>query len=109
MDIVKKEISRQGIKFSMQEDGIEIGRAYLYILKNDLHEQPFGFMEDVFIEKDYRGSGKGKLLVEEIIKTAKVKGCYKLIGTSRYERDKVHKFYGQLGFLDYGKEFRLNF
>ena len=37
------------------------------------------------------------------------KDCYKLICTSRYEKVAVHDLYIGLGFLDHGKEFRLNF
>lgn len=27
---------------------IEVARAYLYLMYNDLHSEPFGLMEDVF-------------------------------------------------------------
>ncbi len=93
----------------MEDDGREIGRAYLYILKNDLHDRPFGFMEDVFVEEEYRSQGLGAKMIEELIKTAKENDCYKLIGTSRNERPKVHALYSRLGFKDWGKEFRMDF
>ena len=77
-------------------------------MKNDSHKQPFGLMEDVFIDEPLRGKGYGTKLVKEIIKEFKKQNCYKLIATSRYPRDKVHKLYEKLGFEDWGKEFRIN-
>jgi GNAT superfamily N-acetyltransferase len=108
MEITKQSITGQGVRFSVKDGDKEIGRAYLYLLTNDLHEAPFGFLEDVMIEEAYRNQGIGQKLIPEIMKEAKERGCYKLIGTSRYEREGVHKFYEKLGFKDYGKEFRLD-
>ncbi|MFH1254875.1 MAG: GNAT family N-acetyltransferase [bacterium] len=109
MNIKQKKISSGGIKLFMEDNGREIGHAYLYILKNDLHEKPFGFMEDVFVEEEYRSQGLGTKIIEALIKAAKENGCYKLIGTSRNERPKVHALYSRLGFQDWGKEFRMDF
>ncbi|HBX16020.1 MAG TPA: GNAT family N-acetyltransferase, partial [Candidatus Magasanikbacteria bacterium] len=47
MKIQQKKITTRGIKFFIKDGKKEIGRAYLYILKNDLHKEPFGFLEDV--------------------------------------------------------------
>ncbi len=98
-----------GIKFSIKDNNKEIGRAYLYIMRNDLHSEPFGLMEDVFIDESYRGKGIGARLIKRLIKKSKEMKCYKLIATSRYSRPRVHKLYKKLGFKDYGKEFRINF
>ncbi len=105
----KQKITAQGIKFSIKKDNKEIARAYLYVMKNDLHKQPFGLMEDVFIDKSLRGEGYGTKIVKELIKQAKKQNCYKLIATSRYSRKEVHKLYKKLGFKDWGKEFRMDF
>ena len=109
MSIKKQKISNEGIKFSIEKDDKEIVRAYLYLMKNDSHKQPFGLMEDVFIDESLRGKGYGTKIVKELIKEAKKQNCYKLIATSRYARDKVHKLYKKLGFQDWGKEFRIDF
>ena len=108
MFMKKQKISAEGIKFSIKKDDKEVARAYLYLMKNDLHKQPFGFMEDVFIDESLRSKGYGTKIVKEIIKEAKKQNCYKLIATSRYSRDKVHKLYKKLGFRNWGKEFRIN-
>ena len=109
MDIQKQTISVSGIKLFIEDDGKEVARAFLYLLKNDLHEEPFGFMEDVFVEENFRSQGLGTKIVEELIKVAKENNCYKLIATSRYARPKVHVMYERLGFKDQGKEFRIDF
>jgi GNAT superfamily N-acetyltransferase len=109
MQIKYENKTCSGIKIIAEENGQEIGRAYLYLMNNDLHKRPLGFMEDVFVNEDCRGKGVGKRLVSEIINKAKENNCYKLICTSRLENEKVHMLYKKLGFSDYGKEFRINF
>ncbi|MCA9360149.1 GNAT family N-acetyltransferase [Candidatus Nomurabacteria bacterium] len=100
----------KGIRFSVLRDGKEVGRAYLYMLNNDLHNRPFGLLEDVFVDSSYRGEGIAKELLEAVLKKAE-ENCYKLIATSRNDgtRSTVHEWYIRLGFNDYGTEFRLNF
>jgi len=109
MEIKQRTTNAHGVKLYIEDGGKEIAHAYLYILKNDLHEEPFGFMEDVFVDEKHRSQGLGSKLVKELIKVARQNNCYKLIGTSRYERPKVHALYINLGFKDQGKEFRIDF
>ena len=109
MDVVSKKIAAQGIRFSVSADGAEVARAYLYFMHNDLHQEPFGLMEDVYVDESQRGGGVGTRLVNEIVAAAKENGCYKLVATSRDSRPKVHELYRRLGFSDHGREFRINF
>ena len=109
MEIIsKKENRTYGIKIKAEEDGNLLGWAYLYIMYNDLHKEPFGFMENVFVKEESRGKGVGSKLIESIISEAKKQNCYKIICTSRYSNDKVHPLYAKFNFKDYGKEFRLD-
>jgi len=107
---ISQSIARcSGTKLVMRDKrGREVGRAFLYIMHNDLHNHPFGLMEDVYIEKEARGSGLGTDLVRRVVEVAKSAGCYKLIATSRHSRIRVHKLYVSLGFSDHGKEFRID-
>src|SRR6266404_9593347 len=98
-----------GVKVTNSLKGKVVGRAYLYVMTNDLHERPFGLLEDVFVEPDHRGGEIGTTLVKRVIAEAKRHHCYKLIATSRHARDRVHALYARLGFTDYGKEFRMDF
>lgn len=107
--VIKTEITCFGIKLILRgPQQEEFGRAFLYILKNDLHTTPFGLMEDVWIDPSIRGQGQGTRLIKLIIETARQQGCYKLIATSRYPRLQVHELYTRLGFVDHGKEFRMD-
>ena len=108
MDVNRTNLSAQGIRFSVNSDGTEVARAYLYLMHNDLHEEPFGLMEDVFVDESQRGGGLGTQLVNEIVAAARENGCYKLIATSRDSRPKVHELYRRLGFSDHGREFRID-
>ncbi len=102
----QKRIRCGGIRISYRIGRREIARARLYILKNDLHSRPFGFLEDVFVDPEFRGQGLGKRINEEVIRAATEAGCYKIVATSRFERKKVHAMYKDLGYEEYGIEFR---
>ena len=108
MQIEKQACTARGIRFSVSQGDTEVARAYLYIMNNDLHEVPFGLLEDVYVEETERGSGMGTALVKEVIAAALEAQCYKLIATSRASRPKVHALYERLGFENYGLEFRMN-
>lgn len=109
--MLAQEITARGIRLSIGRNGVEVAHAYLYILTNDLHDHPFGFLEDVSVREEYQGKGIGNELVAAIIERAQVEGCYKLLATSRNDgsRQTVHDWYLRLGFRDYGTEFRMNF
>jgi GNAT superfamily N-acetyltransferase len=109
MNIQVNTLTTTGIRFSFHDSENEIARAYLYLMHNDLHKEPFGLLEDVYVDEKYRGQGIGSKLIQNVIKTAKEKNCYKLIATSRNSREQVHQLYKKLGFKNYGIEFRLNF
>jgi len=109
MQIQCEKISSYGMKFYIEQDNTEIARVYLYILNNDLHKEPFGFMEDVFVDESLRGKGIGSLLVKKIIEEAKKLDCYKLICTSRHSKPRVHELYEKSGFQNHGLEFRIDF
>src|SRR5258708_7306295 len=101
-----KENKSYGIKITATENSVVLGSAYLYIMFNDLHKEPFGFIENVFVKEENRGKGIGSKLMEAVVTEAGRQNCYKIICTSRYENQKVHALYEKLGFKDHGKEFR---
>ncbi len=96
------------LKFTIEEAGREVGRASLYLLFNDLHIEPYGLLEDVFVQEEYRGKGYARELIYAVIEEAKKQKCYKLIATSRESRSEVHAMYQKYGFEKYGFEFRMN-
>jgi len=70
---IKNEILKDSyaIRLSASEGGKEIARAYVYVLTNSLHKEPFGFIEDVFVEEAHRGGGVGTEIVNRAIEEAK--------------------------------------
>jgi GNAT superfamily N-acetyltransferase len=107
-EIAREERPARGIRFSIRSGDREVARAYLYVMANDLHEKPFGLLEDVFVAESERGGGLGTALVNAVIEAAREARCYKVVATSRASRPKVHALYERLGFANYGLEFRLN-
>lgn len=106
--IKRKLIKTSGIKFILFDGKKKIGRAYLYLIKNDLHKKPYGLLEDIYVDEKYRGKGIGTMFLNDVIKKAESLECYKLIATSRFERKNIHKWYLKSGFKKYGYEFRVN-
>ncbi|MCX6722398.1 MAG: GNAT family N-acetyltransferase [Candidatus Staskawiczbacteria bacterium] len=114
--INKKKVKSYGIKFFVLKDlpaqaggKKQVARAFLYIMNNDLKKEPFGLLEDVFVDESLRGQGIGTELINNVVAEAKKIGCYKLVATSRYERVAVHKLYEKLGFERFGLEFKMYF
>ena len=109
MEIVMKDVPSKSIRISLEREGKEIGRVFLQFIVNELHEKPYGLVEDLFVNQEFRGVGKSKILMEKVIETAKILGCHKLILTSRHGRDNLHSYYDKFGFKEHGKEFRIDF
>jgi GNAT superfamily N-acetyltransferase len=103
-----QHIKSDAKKITLQENGQEIARVFIYLIYNGLHSKPYALLEDLFVQEQFRGKGVGMKILQTAITEAKKADCYKIIGTSRHTREKVHKFYNNLGFEDYGKEFRMN-
>ena len=92
-----------------ETNGTILGRSFVVVAKNAQHAEPFGLLEDVFVEEPHRGRGIGSELIDRAIALARSQSCYKFIATSRYGRDGVHKMYLDKHFTDHGKEFRMDF
>ena len=103
-----KDQSSKAKRITLSEKGKEIARVWIYYIHNDLHPQQYALIEDLFVEEKFRGKSLGSTLMKAAITEAKKEGCYKVLASSRYAREKVHDFYQKLGFKDYGKEFRLD-
>lgn len=103
-----KQTDCYSIKIEATENDQILGWAYLYVIFQDRHKEPYGLMENVYIEEEYRSKGIGTKLVEVLIAEAKAQGCYKLIGTSKSNKTDVHAFYKKHGFVEMGLEFRMD-
>ncbi len=102
------EQNAYSIKFTIEDNGTVIAWAYLVVIQAARHDEPFGLMENVYVEEAYRGQGLGTKLVQAVIDEAKRIPCYKLLAQSRYGKDKLHAMYERFGFRDHGKNFRMD-
>ena len=109
MKIVKSIIKKSyAVKFEIKEKGKNIAWAYLYIIFQDRHKEPYALLENVYVEQEHRSLGLGSKLTEMVIKEAKKRKCYKLIGTSKFINEGAHRFYERFGLKKIGYEFRLD-
>ena len=70
-----------------------IGVASIHIIYK--LSRTLGLIEDVAVEKDHRGKGIGKSLVEKLIEIGKQKNCDKIVLNTS---EKNSKFYEKIGF-----------
>jgi len=109
MDFKFQKIKTSGIKIKAFDNNKVVGRAYLYLISNELHSNPYGLLEDVFVDENYRHQGIGSNLIQKVIEKAQEIGCYKLIANVRFEKESTQKLYEKLGFRKHGYEFRIDF
>lgn len=108
MNVKTKNLKSEAIKVVLEENGGEIGRGYIFFMFNELHNKPFAYIEDVFIEEKYRGQKLSKKIFDKIIELCKEKDCYKIVATSRFEREELHNYYEKLGFEKKSYGFRMD-
>jgi GNAT superfamily N-acetyltransferase len=94
--------------FVAQDDNKIIGAGTIFYLKNGGHENPFAYLEGIVVDDEFRGKGIGTALSKFAIDLARKKNCYKIIFTSGPDREKIHKFYENLGFKKWGFGFRMD-
>ena len=78
-------------------EDIIVGVASIHIIKK--LTRILGIIEDVAVNKKYRGKGVGKKLVERLILIGKQKNCDKIVLSSS---EKNSKFYEKIGFKKKG-------
>ena len=102
-------IPGSGVRFSIERDGVEVARARLYTIQNDIHDEPFGYIEDVHVEEEHRGQGLSKDLMEAILAKARELGHYKVILHTESENWPALSLYTKnFGFYVVGPTLRVN-
>ncbi len=85
--------------FGVVEDGKVIATCYCLIIPNLTRlGSSIAFVENVVTDKEYRGQGLGRKVMEKAIEFAREKNCYKVILQSSSFRKEAHQFYKNLGF-----------
>ncbi|MBS3074431.1 GNAT family N-acetyltransferase [Candidatus Pacearchaeota archaeon] len=84
-----------------EDNGNVIGTSMLYIQHNLSHEgRPRGHIENVVVDRNYRSRGIGRLLLDDLLRRAKERDCYKVILHCRPENI---GFYEKSGFRKTGE------
>ena len=82
-----------------EEDGRIVSSCVCLIIPNLTRGlKPHAFIENVVTDKDHRGQGLGKKIMERAIAFARERDCYKVILESASFRKEAHQFYKNLGF-----------
>ena len=85
--------------FGVVEGGKVISTCFCIIIPNLTRiGSSVCFVENVVTDKDYRGQGLGKKIMERAIAFARERDCYKVILESASFRKEAHQFYKNLGF-----------
>jgi len=94
----------------VEHRGEVAGTVVFLIVPNLSHAGcPWAVMENLIIDRRYRGLGLGRRLVEHVMTAAREAGCHKLVLTSDKRRRDAHRFYRDLGFEASAHGFRLYF
>lgn len=108
-EMLKSQLKDDSCDVLVVEDGGKIiATATVYYVQIAAHGRPYAFLEGLVVEGRQRGKGVGTAFFKKIIEVARAKNCRKLLFTSGFDREDVHKFYEKLGFKKWGYEFRLD-
>ena len=112
------EAARPGLRAMLADEGIRllvveaegrvVGTATVVTVPNLTHGgQPWAQVENVVVHEAVRGTGVGRLLMDECVRLAWEAGCYKVQLQSADHREGAHRFYEGLGFAASSVGFRL--
>lgn len=98
------EIYLRAIDSDMQQlivgeiDNKIVGFCSLTIKNNLWQAGNLGHVDELVIDKDYRGKGYGKKLIESITQIAKDFKCKRIELDSAFHRKSAHSFYKSIGY-----------
>ena len=95
-------------------DRAVVGTVTLVVVPNLTHNaQPWAQVENMVTDASVRGSGAGRLLIEECLRIAREAGCYKVqlqsANTRNTAENDAHGFYRHVGFEPSSVGFRYYF
>jgi GNAT superfamily N-acetyltransferase len=82
------------------ENGRIVGTNHILIFRHLARAlKPTAIVENMVVDSRARGGGVGEKLMDEALKIARRRGCYKLSLTSNRKRPRAHQFYEKFGML----------
>ena len=90
-----------------RQDERVLGSAFIFYHLSPHYGKPYAIIEDMVVDENQRSGGVGSEIIRKVIELAKKRKSYKIILTSGFDRDEIHKFYERSGFEKWGFEFRM--
>lgn len=101
-----REIFKQILKnpnlylFLVDESHSVLATCYLNIIPNlTRNASPYGIIENVVTNAEYRNKGYGQQVVKAALEYAWKQGCYKVMLQTGSKRESTHHFYRSCGFV----------
>jgi GNAT superfamily N-acetyltransferase len=86
-------------------DGAVVGLAHLQVAPAIERERPAAKISALVVDEAHRGHGVGRLLVEELEREARARGCELLFLTTSEHRGDAHAFYERMGLEHTGRRY----
>lgn len=108
-------LANRGMRLLVGElRGRVVGTVTLVVAPNLTHGgKPWAQVENMVVDEGLRGTGVGRVLIEECLRIAREAGCYKVQLQSGNERREgphdAHAFYAHVGFQPSSVGFRYYF
>ena len=80
------------------KNGEVIGLCVPWITQTLHRDAPLGRISTMIVADGHRGQGIGEILVREVERRLRAKGCELVEVTSNDQRDRAHAFYERLGY-----------
>lgn len=106
--IYAAQLEDQNATHLVAEDrgGAVIGFCSLHFRTRLNYSTQQAWVPDLVVAEGSRRHGIGRMLLDEALRLAEVRGCFELVLESGYRRAEAHHLYRQAGMRDAGKYFR---
>jgi GNAT superfamily N-acetyltransferase len=85
--------------------GDAVGVAHLQVTPALERERPAGKIGVLVVDREHRGQGVGRALVQAVEDEARLRGCELLFVTTAEHRDDAHAFYERVGLERTGRRY----
>lgn len=95
------KLSTEGMKLTIEADGVTVSSLNLYILANDdpAHDnRPFASVEHVTTLEEHRRQGYASRLLRRAEEIARERNCYKITLSTSSKKESVHRLYQKAGY-----------
>jgi hypothetical protein len=106
MEVIRRPILTYGIENMFFQQGCEVGRGTIYLIRDSLKKIPYCLINDVFVTGE-RHAGIGTAMLESLLQDSSRLG-YRAVALSRFENKAAHGLYEKVGLPKRGFEFGMD-